>query len=238
MREKKPDALQIWKQMEDLVVPRLRLGLSERAVYSFLLRHSHLEGTPRLNFSIGWLARGLCLCHSPARNAVRHLAEKGALKLVGRAVDGHTVDVLLPREIRRCRVKTSPAGANPDAADFMHNKLLRDSIHRREGGCCFYCFRALTAKTRTLDHVVPRVRRGRNSYRNLVSCCVDCNSQKGERKAEDFVRKLFRLRRLNPKEFNNRLRALNALAAGKLRPELKHLPMTRAEPWNGSPCLP
>ena len=224
MRKTKLDATQIWKQMEDLVVPRLRLGLSDRAVYSFLLRHSHLEGTRRLNFSIGWLARGLCLCHGPARNAVRHLAEKGALKLVGRAVDGHTVDVLLPSEIRRCRAaKNSPAGANPDAADFMHNKLLRDSIHRREGGRCFYCFRALTAKTRTLDHVVPRVRRGRNSYRNLVSCCSDCNSQKGERKAEDFVRKLFRLRRLNPKEFNNRLNALNGLADGKRKPALNSL---------------
>lgn len=228
MPEKKLDAAQIWKQMEDLLVPRLRLGLSERAVYSFLLRHSHLEGARRLNFSIGWLARGLVLCHTPVRNAVRRLAEKGALKIVGRAVDGHTVDVLLPSEIRRCRMKTSPAGSDPDAADFMHSKLLRDSIHRREGGRCFYCFRSLTTKTRTLDHIVPRVRRGRNSYRNLVSCCVECNSQKGERTAEDFLRKLFRLRRLNPREFNNRLNALNGLADGKRKPDLKQFPKTRS----------
>jgi hypothetical protein len=43
-----------------------------------------------------------------------------------------------------------------------------------------------------VDHVVPRAQFGRNSYRNLVSCCVECNSAKGERDARDFLRSLYR----------------------------------------------
>ena len=48
----------MWKQLEDLVVPRLRLSVFDRAVYSHLVRHSWLEGRPQLRFSILWLARG------------------------------------------------------------------------------------------------------------------------------------------------------------------------------------
>jgi 5-methylcytosine-specific restriction endonuclease McrA len=69
-----------------------------------------------------------------------------------------------------------------------------------------------------LDHVVPRARFGRNSYRNLVSSCMECNTRKGDRPAPDFLRTLYRLGRLTPAELDGRLRALKDLAAGKLRP--------------------
>jgi len=64
------------------------------------------------------------------------------------------------------------------------------------------------------------VQLGRNSYRNLVSCCADCNSRKGELRAADFLRSLYRERRLTAAELAARLRALDALASGKLRPTL------------------
>ena len=66
--------------------------------------------------------------------------------------------------------------------------------------------------------VVPRVRFGRNSYRNLVSCCIECNTRKGDRPAPDFLRTLYRQGRLTTAELDARLRALKDLAAGKLRP--------------------
>ena len=59
MTNKKIDAVQVWKQVEDQLVPRLRLDLNGRAVYYNLLRHSRLEGRVRLRFSILWLARHL-----------------------------------------------------------------------------------------------------------------------------------------------------------------------------------
>ena len=71
-----------------------------------------------------------------------------------------------------------------------------------------------------LDHVVPRARLGCNSYRNLVSSCIECNSQKGEKAADDFLRRLYREGHLNASELGARLRALDDLASGKLRPSL------------------
>jgi len=105
--------------------------------------------------------------------------------------------------------------------DFWQNKTLRETVHARERSVCFYCLRRLTARARCLDHVVPAVRKGSNSYRNLVSSCSECNALKGETAAEDFLRGIYRDGRLTAGEFRGRLRAVEALAAGKLRPALR-----------------
>src|ERR1700686_2240852 len=122
-------------------------------------------------------------------------------------------------------VGTTGAAGEPPAAtletrDFLKTWSLRKTIHDREGGSCFYFLRRTLANVRCLDHVVPRVRLGRNSYRNLVSSCMECNTRKGDRPAPDFLRTLYRLGRLTPAELDGRLRALKDLAAGKLRPLL------------------
>jgi 5-methylcytosine-specific restriction endonuclease McrA len=67
---------------------------------------------------------------------------------------------------------------------------------------------------------VPMAQSGRNSYRNLVSCCHDCNSRKADRPAEEFVRWLYRERKISSDELSVRLRALDDLVAGKLKPSL------------------
>ena len=89
MKSNKPDAAQIWKQLDDLLVPRLRLSITERGVYSHLLRHSHLEGRAVLRFSLPWLARGARVSTNPARRAVRRLIAHGALRLLKRNNAGH-----------------------------------------------------------------------------------------------------------------------------------------------------
>jgi len=50
----------------------------------------------------------------------------------------------------------------------------------------------------------------------------ECNSQKGERRAEDLLRGLYREGRLSAGELSGRLRALARLAAGRLRPALEN----------------
>ncbi|HEV1993078.1 MAG TPA: HNH endonuclease [Candidatus Acidoferrum sp.] len=229
MKISKTNAVLIWKQIEDVLVPRLCLTLAERAVYSHLLRHSRLEDRLRLRFSILWLARGNRLSAGSVRLAVRRLVAKGALRLVERTKAGHVVEVRLPGEIRavrRDRIAARgparlPRAANLEEMDFLQTKPLREAIHSRERSVCFYCLRRLTARVRCLDHVVPQVRRGSNSYRNLVSSCAECNSQKGETPAEGFLRSLYRDGRLTAPELTGRLRAVEALAAGKLRPGLR-----------------
>ena len=230
MKTKKPNAELLWKQLEDQLVPRLRLSVIDRTVYSHLLRHTRLEGKLRLRFSIVWLARNLRLSTNPVRDGVRRLVAHGALRLVQRSRAGHVVDVRLPGEMRAMRLnrlerrvanaKHSRATLNLEAADFLHDKSLRKTIHARERGQCFYCLRRTTSTFHCLDHVIPRSQSGPNSYRNLVSCCMECNARKGEKHAADFLRLLYRERRLTAPELAARLRALDALAVGKLRPPL------------------
>src|SRR6266581_3100899 len=99
MKTNKPDAELVWKQLEDVLAPRLGLNLTERVVYAHLLRHSRLEGKRQLRFSIVQLARSVRLSDQPARHAVRSLAAKGALRLVDRTQAGHLAEVFLPEEI-------------------------------------------------------------------------------------------------------------------------------------------
>jgi hypothetical protein len=178
MKTKKPNAELVWKQFEDLVAPQLKLSVVDHAVYSYLLRHSRLEGKRRLHLSMYKLGRGTRLSAAGARHAVRRLVAKGALRLVERSKAGHVIEVRLPEEMRRVGTKLAVASASRGAnarnwglekGNFWKDKALRSAIHRREGGACFYCLRRVKARLQCIDHVVPQVRCGPSSYRNLVS---------------------------------------------------------------------
>ncbi len=258
MKRKKLNFKHLWIQFEDFLFPRLRLSITDRAVYSHLIRHSRLEGQLQLRFSMPWLARGIGVSTGPVRESVRRLVVLGALRLIRRSKAGHVIDVCLPDEIRGLRPGLpAVAGAisvggpaNPSSAasldpsinletlDFLKTRALRQSIHLRERGHCFYCLRRTDARVQCLDHVVPRARAGRNSYRNLVSSCLECNSLKGERPAAHFLRWLYRERRITSAELNARLRALDALASGKLPPPVHHpdTPLGRKGRPPGSSC--
>lgn len=224
MKNEKPNAEHVWKQFEDLA-PRLRMSTTDRVVYSHLFRHSRLEGKLRLRFSIPWLARGVGLCGNSVRWAVRRLIARGVLRLVERSKAGHVVEVRLPEEIPA--VAAGPSDPRPlcpnrtdhfEELDFLKHPSLRRAIHLRERGLCFYCRGRLTVRTRCIDHVVPLAELQDNSYRNLVSCCRKCNSQKSDLSAADLLRRLHDDRRLTAVELTGRLRALDALVAGKLPP--------------------
>ena len=222
MNHKKCKAAQLWKEVNDVVVP-LRLSPVDRVVYAHLLRHTVLEGKTRLLFSIDWLARGTNLSPGTVRPAVRRLAMRGALRVVDRNMAGHLVDVRRPNKIRATRLHHTFSLPRNHAfmardTDFSRTRDLREAIHCRERGLCFYCLRRLNHWRRCLDHVVPLARGGGNSYRNLVSCCTECNARKGEMPAKDFLRLLYREQRLSGSDLAGRLRAVDALAADKLRP--------------------
>ena len=236
MKPKRPSAELVCKQFEDALAPRLRLSTTDRAVYYHLLRHSRLEGKPRLHFSIIWLARNLGLTEETVRAALRRLVQHRALRLIERSKAGHVMDVRLPEEVpgalrrggacpsrRACPSRVAvptPDCGNLEEIDFMRTPELRQAIHARDGGVCFYCLRRIGPEMQCLDHVIPRAQLGPNSYRNLVSCCRECNSRKGERPAADFLRALYREGRLTGAELIHALQSLRDLAAGNLRPTL------------------
>ena len=234
MKTKKPNALQVWKQFEDLLVPRLNLSATDRVVYSHILRHSRLEGHRRLHFSIVWLARGTGICHASVRWSVRRLIAHGVLRLLERSRAGHLIEVRLPKEVRAARPRCVPRRPRSrtrafdfDDLDFLKSPALRQAIHARERGRCFYCLSRLTSATRCIDHVVPRAELEDNSCRNLVSCCQGCNVRKSDFPAADFLRRLHRERRLTDAELGVRFRTLDALVTGRLRPRLPRKHFTR-----------
>ena len=232
MKSKKVDAAEVWKQFEDLLAPQMGLSLTERVVYSHLLRHSRLEGKVKFQFSIPWLGRGSGLSGGGAKEALRRLVSRGVVRVLECSSErGHVVEVRLPEEVRGVRT-TNRDGLKPTRAldpaqlekmDFLRTRKLQLAIHAREGGQCFYCLRRVISQKRCLDHVIARALSGNSSYRNLVSCCRDCNTNKKVQPAEEFLRWLFRERRLSATELRGRFRALQALRAGKLIPPVSDL---------------
>src|SRR5260370_2535488 len=107
MPNKTLNAKLLWMQFEDVLAPRLGLTVKERAVYSYLLRHSLVAGKLRLQFAVMSLARTLSLSIGAARQAVRRLDELGALRVLKRSKTGHLVEMRLPEKIRAI-----PAGRN------------------------------------------------------------------------------------------------------------------------------
>jgi len=59
--------------------------------------------------------------------------------------------------------------------------ISKRKVFERDGNKCGYCDKTLTSANRTIDHVIPTSRGGRNSYDNVVACCGACNSKKGDR---------------------------------------------------------
>ena len=230
MTNKTINAARVWKQFEDLLAPTLNFSVYDRAVYSHLFRHSRLVGKLDVQFSLDRLALGAGMSRSGARQALRRLEARGVLRLVRHSYQArHVVRLNLPSEVRGVRAAKNASArsafvtryrADIEKVDFLRYQNLRRSIHQRERGKCFYCLRRVTTHNRCFDHVVPQARLGGNSYRNLVSACHDCNSRKKDRPAEEFLRGLYRERRLSGNELGHRLRALQALSAGKLVPPI------------------
>lgn len=58
----------------------------------------------------------------------------------------------------------------------------RYAIYHRDGFACVYCRSTQASGAQlTLDHVVPRGRRGSNAAANLVTCCMACNALRADR---------------------------------------------------------
>jgi 5-methylcytosine-specific restriction endonuclease McrA len=68
--------------------------------------------------------------------------------------------------------------------------LTRKNIIKRDNHQCQYCGRRTAALT--IDHVIPRVRGGKDTWENLVCACVKCNNKKGNRNPEDVGLKLLK----------------------------------------------
>lgn len=55
--------------------------------------------------------------------------------------------------------------------------LTRHNIFKRDNHECQYCG---LSKDLTLDHLIPRSKGGKSSWKNLVTACKKCNAKKGD----------------------------------------------------------
>ena len=63
-------------------------------------------------------------------------------------------------------------------------KFTRENIYRRDAYRCQYCEDRFEAKDLNLDHVIPRDKKGRTSWDNVVTSCIPCNTRKANKLPE------------------------------------------------------
>ena len=61
--------------------------------------------------------------------------------------------------------------------------VTRRGVLRRDAHRCGYCGKAAS----TIDHVLPRARGGKDTWENLVACCLRCNNIKGDRTPQEMM---------------------------------------------------
>lgn len=60
-------------------------------------------------------------------------------------------------------------------------KLNRRNLFARDRNRCQYCGQHFPTSELSIDHVVPRMQQGPDTWENLVCACVRCNARKGGR---------------------------------------------------------
>jgi len=71
-------------------------------------------------------------------------------------------------------------------------KLNRRNLFARDRNVCQYCGKHFSSAELSIDHVVPRIMGGVDSWTNLVCACISCNARKGGRTPELAHMKLIR----------------------------------------------
>ena len=73
---------------------------------------------------------------------------------------------------------------------FKRILLTRKNIIKRDAGRCQYC--GSKKNNMTVDHVIPKIYGGGDTWENLVCACQDCNNKKGHHAPEQVSMKLLR----------------------------------------------
>jgi 5-methylcytosine-specific restriction endonuclease McrA len=96
------------------------------------------------------------------------LGKAVALEYDSRILHSPTTQVRLPSVVRLATQVRRP---------LPELRISRRAILTRDKHTCRYCGKQ--SRTLTIDHVVPRGRGGKDTWDNLVACCVRCNNVKG-----------------------------------------------------------
>lgn len=177
---------------------------TEQAIYNYLLRWSYFEtgkneiqiGDRTLAKNIGKSSRSDSKSKGMAPQAVgeniRNLVNKGHLEILKIHHLGKIYGVKLPSEIKESIELKKEKNTTPVilSEDYFNNPTNRKKIFERDNYKCYYCGQKLNENNSTLDHKIPLSKGGDNSKENLVACCLECNSIKGDKTLEEVATKL------------------------------------------------
>jgi hypothetical protein len=105
-------------------------------------------------------------------NAARHCLEQLPYRMIVFShVNQHGVPLYF--------VAGSAAGAS------RADNALKEA-HRRHGGACFYCKKAVAEADLNIDHVEPKASGGKDHIQNLVIACRPCNVAKSHQPIEVY----------------------------------------------------
>lgn len=202
-----PDIL---RDVVDLLFPNI--APYEAAFYMFMLRNSILvNGQPYIRVGQSTLSTAIQSANAGTNaggNGVVTKISGGKIKVTLDSLisigairkendpnrDGTLYRVLLPEEIEVCtqyRIELNKTITTKEpsniSADYYNIRENRLKVYERDGYKCRYCQKQLTRFTSTLDHIMPVARGGDNSFENLVTACLDCNSRKNVKPLGDFL---------------------------------------------------
>lgn len=179
----------------------------EAAFYWYAFRHSIARnGNPLIRLNTKGMRSGVVkssysqakentISQEKVREVYRALELIGAIRRVGEPNrEGTPYQVFIPDEIEACRkfrAEREAAQPKPNVKDseldFYNVRENRIKVYERDEYKCRYCRKQLTRFTATLDHVKPVSEGGNNSFENLLTACLDCNSRKNKRPVGDFL---------------------------------------------------
>ena len=196
----------IVSEIVDYIQPRLHPY--EAAIYWYLFRHSVIkQGTQRVRVSVRGLCAGVVksssgqsekLSYASVQDTLSGLEEKQCIRKDGDTNrEGTPYLVLIPEEIPWCVEHMKKAQENHAAytvdeirdVDYYNIAENRLTIFERDSYKCKYCGKQLTRFSATLDHIQPISHGGLNSFDNLVTACLHCNSSRGNRPVMEAVTK-------------------------------------------------
>ena len=179
----------------------------ESAIYWYMFRHSIISnGDNHIRVSTRGLGKPKTVIKSSSgqseglsyggvQDALSGLENKGVIKKVGDTNrEGTLYQIFLPEEIEICLqrmkevvIEELPKVDPKKEADYYNVKENRLKILERDNYKCYKCGKQLTRFSATLDHIQPVSEGGDNSYDNLVSCCLHCNSKRRATPISEFL---------------------------------------------------
>lgn len=79
-----------------------------------------------------------------------------------------------------------------DRLYYRNVRFSKKALFRRDDFTCGYCGEKFPEDELSVDHIIPRARKGKTSWTNCITSCVYCNCSKGDYSLEDAGLKLLK----------------------------------------------